>query len=89
MTQKFLIYYIVFINLLTFIVLSIDKWKATNRQWRISENYLLILSSIGGIFSAWFAMIIIRHKIKDTRFLLKIRAVTVVWIIGIIVFLKK
>ena len=81
--------YLIFINLLTFIAFAVDKWKAINHHWRIRENYLLVLSFCCGIFGAWLAMFLVRHKIKDVSFLPKIICVTIIWIIGIIVFLRK
>jgi uncharacterized membrane protein YsdA (DUF1294 family) len=87
--QKFLLIYFLLINSLTFIAFIVDKIKAVRQQWRIRENYLLILSTAGGLPAAWSAMFLVRHKIKDSSFLPKIICITIIWIIGIIVFLKK
>jgi len=32
-----LLYYLIFINVVTFLVYGIDKWKAKQGSWRISE----------------------------------------------------
>ena len=81
--------YLILINVLTFIAFAIDKWKAINHRWRIRENYLLILCVFGGLPGGWLAMFLIRHKIKDVSFLAKISCISIIWIIGIIVFLRK
>ena len=42
-----LLYYLIVINVVTFLVYGIDKWKAKKGSWRISEATLLILAAIG------------------------------------------
>ena len=42
-----LLYYLIVINIVTFLVYGIDKWKAKQGSWRISEATLLILAVIG------------------------------------------
>ena len=36
-----LLYYLIVINVVTFLVYGIDKWKAKKGSWRISEATLL------------------------------------------------
>ena len=47
-----LLYYLIVINIVTFLVYGIDKWKAKQGSWRISEATLLILAVIGGSIGA-------------------------------------
>ena len=42
--QEILIVYFVAINVTTFLTFGIDKWKAKQRSWRVSEATLLGLS---------------------------------------------
>ena len=51
-----LLYYLIVINILTFAVYGIDKWKARQGSWRISEATLLMLAVIGGTIGALLAM---------------------------------
>ena len=51
-----LLYYLIVINILTFAVYGIDKWKAKQGSWRISEATLLMLAVIGGTIGALFGM---------------------------------
>ena len=37
--MKWLMYYLIVVNLLTWIIYGIDKWKAKRRAWRIPERY--------------------------------------------------
>ena len=57
-----LLYYLIVINIVTFLVCGIDKWKAKQGSWRISEATLLILAVIGGSIGALLGMKVWRHK---------------------------
>ena len=60
----------VILNLVTFIVYSIDKHKAQNKKGtrRIPERVLLILAAIGGSIGALLAMRTFRHKTQHVKF---------------------
>ena len=63
-----LLYYIVGINIVTFFVYGIDKWKAKQSKWRISEATLLLLAIIGGSVGAWLGMKTWHHKTMHKKF---------------------
>ena len=63
-----LLYYLIVINILTFAVYGIDKWKAKQGSWRISEATLLLLAVIGGTIGALFGMQVWRHKTMHLKF---------------------
>jgi uncharacterized membrane protein YsdA (DUF1294 family) len=52
----------------TFLVYGIDKWKAKQGSWRISEATLLILAVIGGSIGALLGMKVWRHKTQHKKF---------------------
>lgn len=60
----------VILNLVTFIVYSIDKHKAQSKKGtrRIPERVLLILAAIGGSIGALLAMRTFRHKTQHVKF---------------------
>ena len=62
MTNNVLLYYLIAVNTLTFVVYGIDKWKAKQGSWRISEATLLTLAVIGGSIGALLGMKIWHHK---------------------------
>ena len=62
-----LLYYLIVINIVTFLV-GIDKWKAKQGSWRISEVSLLILAVIGGCIGALLGMKIWHHKTMHKKF---------------------
>ena len=65
---KFLILYLLIVNLLAFILYGLDKKKAKNGEWRISEKTLLGIASIGGSIGAILGMQIFHHKTKHWYF---------------------
>ena len=67
MNQAFL-YSLIVLNIVTFLVYGIDKWKAKQGSWRISEASLLILAVIGGSIGALFGMKVWHHKTMHKKF---------------------
>ena len=63
-----MIYLIIGINLLSFILMGIDKLKAIKNTYRISENTLLLISILGGGIGTLSGMILFHHKTKKLKF---------------------
>jgi len=63
-----MIYYLIFVNLITFIICGYDKLMAIKHRYRIPEDILLFLSFIGGCLGFILGMIIFRHKTKKVKF---------------------
>ena len=63
-----ILYYLIAVNVLTFIVYDFDKRKARRKRWRIPEATLLGLAVIGGSVGAWIAMHIFHHKTLHNKF---------------------
>lgn len=76
-----LLYYFVCVNVLTFLVYGIDKSKARQGKWRISEATLLLLAVIGGSIGAWLGMRVWRHKTMHKKFKYGIPAILMIHII--------
>ena len=81
MIANALLYYLIVINIVTFLVYGIDKWRSTSGRllptgrkkakqgsWRISEATLLILAVIGGSIGALLGMKIWHHKTMHKKF---------------------
>ncbi len=60
--------WLAFMNALAFLMYGIDKWKAINGWWRISELTLLLLAILGGSVGAFAAMQVFRHKTRHVKF---------------------
>ena len=66
--MKFIINYIIFINILLFILMGIDKRKAKLHKWRISEKTLFIFSLLGGSIGGILGMYFFKHKTRHLKF---------------------
>lgn len=63
-----IIIYLVAINVIAFLAMGIDKWKAKRNAWRIPEQTLLSLVVLGGGIGGIAGMYTFRHKTKKPRF---------------------
>ena len=79
--------YILLINLFTFIVRGIDKYKATAQKRRISEKNLLIFTALGGWIGAILGMQAFRHKTIKGKFLTRFWLIAGAWIVIAILLL--
>ena len=86
--MKILNYYLVFINVIGFFFILIDKVKACKNKWRIKENTLLLISILGGSIGELLSMLIFHHKTKKNKFIIFIPLLILVQII-IYLYLKK
>ena len=59
---------IAILNVITFFLYGIDKWKAKKNRWRIPESILLLLAVLGGSIGAWMGMKIWHHKTMHKKF---------------------
>jgi uncharacterized membrane protein YsdA (DUF1294 family) len=66
--MRALLYYLIGINVLTFLVYGLDKWKARRDQWRIPEATLLMLAVLGGSIGALLGMTVFHHKTRHKKF---------------------
>ena len=60
--------YLLAVNITSFLLYGIDKYKAKKGRWRISEATLLLMAVIGGSIGAWVGMRIWHHKTMHKKF---------------------
>lgn len=65
---KYIIPFLIIINIITFILFAVDKFRAMSKQWRIRESVLLGSSIIGGVLGGLISMYTFRHKTKTPIF---------------------
>jgi uncharacterized membrane protein YsdA (DUF1294 family) len=63
-----IVFYLVIINIFTFLLYGIDKWKAKRKRWRIPESVLLGMAAVGGSIGAWLGMHVWHHKTQHKKF---------------------
>ena len=60
--------YLLVVNITSFLLYGIDKYKAKKGQWRISETTLLTMAAIGGSVGAWAGIRLWHHKTMHKKF---------------------
>lgn len=68
----YLVYYYLFINIISLFLYSLDKYLAIKRKRRISEKTLLISTILGGFIGTTIGMYVFHHKTKKWYFKLNI-----------------
>ena len=65
--MKYFSWYLITINIVTFMMYGIDKEKAKRGAWRIPESTLIGVALLGGSFGAWAGMkpFIIRQERRN------------------------
>lgn len=60
--------YLFAINLIAFLAMGLDKWKAKKSAWRTPEQTLMSLVLLGGGIGGIAGMYTFRHKTKKPKF---------------------
>lgn len=89
MIYNIIAYYLIGINLMTFFVYGIDKWKAKKKMWRISEATLLLLAIVGGSIGAWCGIRVWHHKTMHKKFRYGVPAIIILQIALVIYLTTK
>ena len=79
--------YLAVINLVTFFMYGIDKWKAKKSKWRIRETALLGLAVLGGSIGAWLGMKVWHHKTQHKKFKYGVPAIIIIQLALIVYFI--
>ena len=79
--------YLAVINVVTFFMYGIDKWKAKKSKWRIRETALLGLAVLGGSIGAWLGMQVWHHKTQHKKFKYGVPAIIIVQLALIVYFI--
>ncbi len=85
---KLLTIYLIFMNLIGFAVMGIDKRKARKKLWRISEATLFIIAIIGGSLGSILGMRVFHHKTRHWYFVYGMPSILVLQIV-LIYFITK
>jgi len=86
-----LLIYLAVINIVTFFLYGIDKWKAKRSKWRVPESTLLWWAVFGGSIGALFGIKVWHHKTQHKKFKYGVPAILIaqIAIVGIIFVYTK
>jgi len=84
---KFLLIYIIIMNVVGFFIMGIDKKKAEKHAWRIPEKTLFLVSLIGGSIGTLLGMYVFRHKTKHWYFVIGMPLILIIHIILAVKFI--
>ena len=73
------------INLAVLLLYGLDKWKAKNHRWRVSEAALM-MAAVFGVFGAYGGMHLFHHKTQKPKFYIGVPVIFVVQLMLFVVF---
>ena len=73
------------INLAVLLLYGLDKWKAKNHRWRVSEAALMMAADFG-VFGAYGGMHLFHHKTQKPKFYIGVPVIFVVELMLFVVF---
>lgn len=85
--MKYLLSYLIIVNVIAFIFYFVDKKKAEKGKWRIKESTLLALSFIGGGVGSFIGMKLFRHKTQKLKFKIGVPVLFIISILMIYVLI--
>ena len=85
---KIILIYFVVINLVAFFLFGIDKWRARNNAWRISEAALFLVALLGGSVGAKIGMHVWHHKTQHLSFVIGIPMIILLQVVLFVVITR-
>ena len=67
-TPEMIILYVLIINLIGFLIMGLDKFKAKKGFWRTPEKTIFTITLLGGGIGTVTGMYLFRHKTKKMKF---------------------
>lgn len=78
---KFVLYYLILINLIGVIIMAYDKRRAINHKWRVPEAHLFFISIIFGSLGSIVGMFLFHHKTKHLKFTIGMPLILIIQVI--------
>lgn len=70
LVNRLVVGYIIFMSILGFLLMGIDKRRAVKKAWRIPEKTLLAEAFLGGGIGSFLGMYFFRHKNRHLTFVI-------------------
>ena len=87
--MKFLLYYILAINLYGIFVMYSDKKKSQKKSWRTPESTFFTIAAAFGALGIFMGMRLFRHKTKHKKFVIGIPIILVVQLFIFFTYIYK
>lgn len=85
-TPEMIILYVLIINLIGFLIMGLDKFKAKKGFWRTPEKTIFTITLLGGGIGTVTGMYLFRHKTKKMKFTIGLPTILISEIVLIIYF---
>ena len=85
-TPEMIILYVLIINIIGFLVMGLDKFKAKKGYWRTPEKTIFVITLLGGGIGTVTGMYLFRHKTKKMKFTIGLPTILISEIVLIIYF---
>lgn len=89
MEVKYVILYLLLVNIVGLGIMALDKFKAQKGYWRTPEKTLFTITLLGGGFGTIAGMYMFRHKTKKLKFTIGLPTILIAEIVGVIYLLYK
>ena len=84
---KNIIIYLLAVNIIGFLAMGLDIWKAKRGSWRIPENTLFMFTILGGGIGTIAGIYAFRHKTQKKKFTIGMPVIFILEVILIIYLL--
>lgn len=82
--HQYFFYSLIVLNIITFILFGLDKYRAKHQQKRIKNVTLILCSFTGGSIGAWVAMSLFRHKIQKDYYSIGIKYIMLMQVVFLV-----
>lgn len=87
--HKFIVVILAVLNIFGFILVSLDKYKAKNKLWRIPERSFFLLSILGGSIGVYTGLFFFNHKTRNWYFMTLIPLIILAQMVFVYYLLNK
>jgi uncharacterized membrane protein YsdA (DUF1294 family) len=87
--MKFILYYIIAINLYGIFVMYSDKKKSQKGKWRTPEKTIFTIAFAFGALGIFMGMRLFRHKTKHKKFVIGIPLILIVELLIFFTYIYK
>lgn len=81
---KIALIYLAGMNVVTFLLYGVDKWKSKRGKWRIPEATLIWMAVLGGSIGALLGIRLWHHKTLHTKFRYGVPAILLVQVLVVV-----